>query len=361
MNVNSIFDNFYLSVIKRYRIYCTNKSFRHYSKLLKMHGIPRKKLTREQKKAVDAIWKGCGKYDYKTHRLVYSVTGKFDPRVMSEKLFRSRIEMELNEQTFKNAWSDKSYFSWWFDKKLFPTNVTVNINGTFYDGDYNVISRETALELIARHDKLIIKPSLDTGFGKGVSLMENCKSKEAVNDTLKKYRKNFVVQEVLKQHEMLASFNPSSVNVVRFISLFIDGEVRPVMCALRCGGEGSISDNTITKDGMGMFVIGIDENGVLRDKAYHSCGKSISVCPNKTEFAGKPFPGYEKMVAIIKECHSKLPYFGFVGWDFAVDAEGNPRIMEYNIKGPGVLYYQYVNGPLLGEYTEMIAKRFKKR
>jgi len=361
MSVNSIFDNFYIAVIKRYRMWCTNKSFRHYSKLLKMHGIPRKKLTSEQKKQVDAIWKGVGKYDYKTHRLVYSVTGKFDPKVMSEKLFRSKIEMELNEQTFKNAWSDKSYFSWWFDKSLFPVNIVANINGTYYNNDYDVVTEDEALQIISKHDKAIIKPSLDTGFGKGVSLIEDCKSADAVKGILGKYGKNFVVQEVLKQHPMLASFNPSSVNVVRFISMFIDGEVYPVMCALRCGGEGSISDNNITKDGMGMFVIGIDENGNLRDRAYHSCGKSITVCPNGEEFAGKPFPSYDKMVATVKECHKKLPYFRFVGWDFAIDSEGNPRIMEYNIKGPGVLYYQYVNGPLLGKYTDMIVERFKKK
>ncbi len=361
MSVNNIFDKFYLSVIKNYRIFCTNNSFRHYSKLLKLHNIPRKRLTRQQKKAVDNVWKGCGKYDYKTHRLVYSVTGKFDPKVMSEKLFRSKIEMELNHQTFKNAWSDKSYFSFWFDKDLFPTNIIENINNVFYDRDYNVISAEHALELISKYDNVIVKPSLDTGFGKGVSLIKNCADKNNVKETLSQYKMNYIVQEVFKQHELLASFNSSSVNVVRFISLFLDGEVYPVMCALRCGAEGSISDNYISKDGMGMFVIGIDENGFLKNEAYHSCGKRITVCPNGVEFAGKEFPGYHKMVDIIRKHHSKLPYFGFVGWDFAVDENGNPHIMEYNIKGPGVLYYQYVNGPLLGKYTEMIVDRFKNK
>lgn len=360
MNATNVFDRFYLFLMKQYRIICANQSFKHYSKLLRMHGIPCKKLTREQKKQVDAVWKGVGKYDYKTHRLVYSVTGKFDPKVMPEKLFRTKIEMELNEQTFKNAWSDKSFFSFWFDKKIFPTNIVINVNGTYYDSNYNVVKEAEALQLIAKHDKAIIKPSLDSGFGRGVLLIDNCKSADAVKKTLASYGKNYVVQEVLKQHPMLSAFNPSSVNVVRFISMFIDGEVYPVMCALRCGGEGAISDNSVTADGMGMFVIGIDENGNLKDKAYHSCGKSITTCPNGEEFAGKAFPGYDKMVDMLIECHKKLPYFRFVGWDFAIDSEGNPRIMEYNIKGPGLLYYQYVNGPLLGKYTDMIIERFKR-
>lgn len=360
MGVDNIFDNFYLSVMRKYRAYCANKNFRHYSNLFRLHGIKRKKLTKEQKIAVDKVWKGCGKYDYKTHRLVYSVTGEFNPHIMPEKLFRTKIEMALNHQTFKNSWSDKSYFSWLFDKKLFPTNVIINVNGTFYDRDYNVIMENDAVKLISEHDRLIIKPSLDSGLGRNVSLVKNCSNAENVRSILKDYCKNYVVQEVIKQHEMFSSFNSSSVNVIRCISLFIDGKVYVVNCALRCGAEGSISDNCITKDGMGMFVIGIDENGVLHNEAYHSCGKKITVCPNGTDFAGKVIPNFEKMKSIVCELHSKMAHFGFIGWDFAFDENGEPRIMEFNIKGPGVLYYQYANGPLLGKCTQMIADRFRK-
>ena len=361
MSVNNIFDSFSLFVMRKYRALCSDNSFKHYRKLFKRHGIECKKLSRDQKKAVDAVWKGCGKYDYKTHRLVYSVTGRFDPRIMPEKLFRTKIEMDLNNQMFKNCWSDKSYFSWWFSNELFPENIVVNINSVFYDNEYNVISKGKALELISEHKNAIIKPSLDSGFGRGVSMIDDCKLLEKVASTLDEYNKNFVVQKVFKQHELLSSFNPSSVNVIRYISLFLDGEVYPVMCALRCGAQGAVSDNSITEDGLGMFVIGIDENGVLKDEAFHSCGKRIEKCPNGAEFALKAIPGFEKMKEIIKQYHSKLPYFGFVAWDFVVDTDGEPRIMEYNIKGPGMLYYQYVNGPLMGEYTDLIVKRFKTK
>lgn len=346
--------------MKKYRGLCSNNNFKHYSRLLKQHNIECKKLTSEQKKEIDKIWKGCGKYDYNTHRLVYSVSGRFDPEVMPEKLFRTKIEMDLNNQMFKNCWSDKSYFSWWFDKDLFPENVVININNVFYDDNYSVISQEEAIKRIGEYEALIIKPSQDSGFGRGVSLIDFCNSAEKVKEVLNAYRMNYVVQKVFKQHEMLSSFNSSSVNVIRFISIFIDGKVYPVMSALRCGGEGAISDNSTTKDGMGMFVIGIDDNGILKNEAFHSCGKRIVECPNKVQFAGKKIPGFEKMKEIIMEYHSKMPYFGFVAWDFVVTPEGTPKIMEYNIKGPGMLYYQYVNGALFGKYTKMIADRYRK-
>jgi len=33
--------------------------------------------------------------------------------------------------------------------------------------------------------------------------------------------------------------------------------------------------------------------------------------------------------------------------------------MEYNTKGPGSIYYQFVNGPLFGEHTEEIMNYLK--
>lgn len=357
MAPDDIFDNLKVFAIKAFRVYCVTKSNKHYFKLLKKHGIEKKKLTSEQKKSIKKIWGGLGKhFGYSTHILTYSVTGKFDPYVCPEKLFRTKIEPNLNNQSFKYAWADKAYFGFHFPKELFPKIIVSNVNGIYYDEDYNILTENDAIDKISKYDKFVIKPSLDSGFGKGVSLFINDGD---IKSKFKGYKKNFVVQEVLKQHEVFSQFNPSSVNVIRYISLFKDGKVVPVMAALRCGAEGAFNDNSVSKDGLGMFVIGIDENGRLKDKAYHSCGKCITKCPNGVEFSGVEIPNFDKMTEIIKELHSKLAYFGFIGWDFTVDEFGNPRIMEYNLKAPGVLYYQYVNGPLLGKYTDDIIKMFK--
>lgn len=359
MNVNGIFDSLFVTVMKYYRIYCANSNYHHYIKLLKKHNLTCRKLSKEQKRAIDSVWKGCGKYNYKTHQLIYSVTGKFDPKCVPEKLFRTRFELSLNAPLLKYGWSDKSYFSFWFDKNLFPENIVMNINGVFYNENYTVIAKEEAVKLIKSHNKFIIKPSMDSGCGKGVSLVNTCKDSE-IEDILSKYGKDYVIQTLFEQHNTLSEFNPSSVNVIRFVSIFVNGKVYPVMGALRCGAEGAISDNSITKDGLGMFVIGIDENGILKDEAYYSCGKRITRCPNGTEFKGKAIPNYDKMKDIICQYHSKMAHFGFIAWDFVVDKNGEPKIMEYNIKGPGVLYYQYANGPLFGEYTDMMIDYIKK-
>jgi len=74
------------------------------------------------------------------------------------------------------------------------------------------------------------------------------------------------------------------------------------------------------------------------------------------------------MINIAVKEHSRYPYIRFIAWDFTVDINGNVVVMEYNTKAPGVLYYQYVNGPLFNDSTEEMlkyldekCKRTKKR
>ena len=56
----------------------------------------------------------------------------------------------------------------------------------------------------------------------------------------------------------------SSVNVIRYNTLLLNGSVKPLSATLRCGAEGAINDNSITSDGRGMFMIGIEPNGCLK-------------------------------------------------------------------------------------------------
>ncbi len=60
--------------------------------------------------------------------------------------------------------------------------------------------------------------------------------------------------------------------------------------------------------------------------------------------------------------YPQLPRIDFIGWDFTVDQNEKVVVIEYNIKCPGLLCQQYVNGPLFGEFTEqMLEKYLKKR
>ena len=162
------------------------------------------------------------------------------------------------------------------------------------------------------------------------------------------------------QHPQLARLNESSVNVCRIATVFLDGEVFLITAAMRIGAVGAFTDNSITEDGKGMIVVGIDENGRLRDTGVHSCGLTVHETPGGISFHGEEIPRFNEIVEIAKKAHSRFPRIKFIAWDFCVDANNDIICMEYNARGPGVLYYQYVNGSLFGSYADRILSYAKK-
>lgn len=325
-------------------------------KLLKNAGIQIKKLTPAQKAEIDAIYKKHGhKYSYDTHVITQSVTGKFEARILPEDMYRADLELKLNDIGMKFVMSDKNYFEMYMPEVKFPDVIVRNIDGIFYDKDRNVITKDKAENLILEHEKVVVKPSLDNGFGKDVELVERGQIK--ITD---RFKKNYLVQKLIVQHPSFSAFNKSSVNVVRVVTMFIGGKVFHLTSAFRFGGEGSFTDNRSTKDGKGMTIVGIDENGRLKEKGYFSCGLSSDISHSGIAFSGYEIPKYKEMVELALKQHSRFPTIRIIGWDFTVDSEENVVAIEYNIKYPGVLYYQWVNGPLFGDRTEEILDEIKK-
>ena len=334
-----------------------NGAYRHYIEMLKEHDIPFRRLTRAQKNEVNEFWKGMMRSNcYETHELAQAVTGKFDPSICSEMLFRTNIELKLNDFKLKWGWSDKNYFDMYLPHIPMPNTIARNVNGVWLDHQYRPVSQNDLKNILANYDRVIVKPSIENGFGKSVKMYE----KGEYDNIIKDFRSNFLVQQVFEQHASVATFNESSVNVVRVISLSLNGQVSPVNYALRCGAPGSITDNQITDDGRGMFIIGVNPDGSLKDKAVFSCGEMIDKAPNGINFSDVTLPNFPEALKMTTGIHEMMPHFGFMGFDVCFAKDGTPTIMEYNIKGPGVLYYQYVNGALFGERTQEVIDTFSK-
>lgn len=351
MNKTKIMDRT-LAVLRSYgkwnQVKNTNKNR---FKDLEKNGIKIKRLTSSQKAEIDAIYKKYGyKYTYDTHILTYSITGEFDARILPEDLYRSNLELKLNDIGLKFVMSDKNYFELYMPEVNFPAIIVRNIDGVFYDKNRNIITREEAESLISEHNQVVIKPANDNGFGKGVELVEKGDLK-----ILGSSKKNYLIQELIHQHPSLAALNESSVNVVRVVTMFLGGKVFHLSSAFRFGEKGEFVDN-----GKGMTVVGIDENGKLREKGYSSNGTTSVKNHSGIAFKGYEIPKYKEMVDIALKQHSKFPQIKIIGWDFTVDDKENVVVVEYNIKYPGVLYYQWVNGPLFGEKTEEILDEIKK-
>lgn len=359
MGLKSLYQDFDSKVHVLSRKMGAKQSARHYFNLRSSQGLPIVRLTAEQKALVQKTWNGHVKNGagFATHELVLSATGEFDPYICPELLFRTNIELGLNNFQLKYGFSEKNYFDKLFPDIPMPKAVVRNINGVFLDEQYHPLTEAEAFKLMGSYDRLIAKPSMENGCGKAVKLFQN----EEIAGIDKAMGSDYIVQEVLGQYPGVAALNPSSVNVVRVVSLSLNGKVSPVNCALRCGAAGAVTDNHITKEGRGMFVVGVNPDGTLKENAYYSCGDKLEgVAPNGATFAGLQLPNFDQALVMTTKIHEALPHFGFVAFDVCFDEDGSPRIMEFNIRGPGVLYYQYANGPLFGERTQEIIETFCK-
>lgn len=275
--------------------------------------------------------------------------------IFSERLLFSKLNLLLNDKKICRVWSDKNYANKFFPDAKFPIAIVRNINGIFYDAEYNHISKEEAINKVSKYKQVCIKPSRGCA-GQGVSLVN---VETDLNNEFKMRKSNYIVQEVLEQYDSLKKLNPTSVNIVRICSMFLNEKISVISATLRCGAKGAFNDNSITSDGKGMFVIGVDlESGKLSDVGYYSCGVSLHKAPNGEEFAGMRLPNFEKALEIAKHIHSQMPFAAFVGFDIAFDKDGEPTVMEYNLNAPGVYYYQLTSGPIFGERTQEVIDKY---
>ena len=193
-----------------------------------------------------------------------------------------------------------------------------------------------------RYDCKTIKTD---GGGTGVKLVESGNVKKEILD---EYKSDYIVQRCITQHEQYKEFNPSSVNTEKIISMFFKGEVYILTSILRVGAPGSHTDTASTGRG---YTVGINENGQLNKVGYNVFGESRS----------ERLIAHEKICAEIKKAHKLLSRFEIISWDFAVEENGEPVLIEYNLNYPDVMIYQMNNGPLFGSLTQRVLEDVKKR
>ncbi len=311
-------------------------------------------LTKDQRQSIKALYK---KYnislnpDYDNYQLLYSANGEFSKTFIPNDLFRSMIEPSLNYQRFKIAWADKNMIDRMLPMEFTARTIVHNMNGLYFDSLYNPISSDKALNMLKAEKDYVIKKAIGTASGKGVIHVTN---PVELNEALEMMDgSNFIAQERIVPHSLLREFNDTSVSIVRIISLRLKNQ-EPVILSgtLRVGPKGSFTDNYIDENHQGMTVIGVSMSGDLMEKAYFASGERNFQFEN--DFKNKRIPCYKEMCKVVLELHKKLPYFGLVGWDVTVNDEAQIKILEYNINAIGIVYYQYIHGPLFGQYTEAV-------
>ena len=340
------------NVLKQmYKTYSYNKKHKLYLSRIKKNiknancYVP--EITSSEKREIINFWNQYGiKPEFDYYRWFYHVTGIHDCRFISEDIYDKYILPKFVENNVATVLSDKNLFDLFFPEYRFPETVFHNISGVLLNDKYCLLKREDAVNLAKQYSHVVVKPSIASGKGKGVC----CLPGDAINDVFIDNHVDYIVQELVHQHPVFSAFNETSVNVVRITTLLLKNQIVILSPAFRVGDPGDFTDQGNSEKAINI-TIGIDNKGCLKSVGIANNGAHYNKLPWGPEFAGIKIPCFDEMIEITKRAHMKLAKAKLIGWDLTVDEDSNVILIECNLKWPGIMKYQYCNGPFFGECT----------
>lgn len=312
---------------------------------------PKEAVPFKYAKKYKEYWKKYGFFSPKWGWFYAARNCNMDVRYIPHTLYYTKIDQHFNSRKLGWGFNDKNYYSRIFagipQAKVFARNI----GGVFLNEDYSTIDKEHIFDLVAGQTEVICKPALETGSGRGIQFWQLPKDLPLMKAFLDdEQSRDYLIQEVIKQHRELKKIHEASVNSIRICSLLIDGKVEILSSCLRMGDGGNRVDNHHA----GGVSAGINTDGTLQKYAYYLDGRRLQKHSQGFVFEGFSVPGYHKAVAMVKKAHPIVSHFRLVGWDIAVCEDGEPILIECNMRKNGIELHQFSNGPLFGDLTERI-------
>lgn len=341
-----------VSLKKQYSFY---QGVREDNYFLSKHKSP--ELSVQEKKDIDDYWADYGVRfpDYRWFEMYYEVTGIRDPRFIPDTFARYVLYPFYNDVKTYEGWIDKNFFDKFLGKEHLPQTLCHKFNGHFYDADWNYYDRHNLsnlAELIAEKaggNSFVVKETKDSCAGEGVKIFDFSNSQDIIDFLLNDSRVEYIIQKTIIQHPFFSQFNKSSVNILRIISWKHDGIVDVLSVSVRFGIDGSFTDVAFVDGQEIVNVVGVDNKGKINNRWIGFGGNSKAI-----SLGVKEIPNFSEMLRVVREAHLKLQPFNLIGWDVTIDDKDNPIIIEYNVKRPGTILYQFANGPLAGNYTSSL-------
>ena len=313
-----------------------------------------KELTAEQLDELKSVWGDIwdtGLVDPLWVQVYSDKTGIYSPEYVGSDIHYYNVEWSRIDYDYLRAFLDKNYMDVVLPCVKHPVTLIRKIHGQYLDVDFNPMSKPQAIDKLYENldPGIVVKISRSSSGGKGVRFPGKGSTKEDISEALD-VDPDVAVQLVMRQHPEMAKMNASSVNTIRIICIILDGESIPLSAVVRIGNSGSRVDN-FSSGGVGC---GVKPDGRLNDCGYTQKGERYDVHPNGFVFSEGFVPNFDKVLEAVKRCHMCVPMFGVASWDIAIDEDGEPVLIEYNVGGAGIDIHQYNNGPLYGKYRERI-------
>lgn len=297
----------------------------------------------------DMLW-----FDY-----FYSINGIASDGYMPLRPYYLIIEPTLNHRMMVSTIKDKNFYEMFYRDLNYPRVLLRRINGFYYDGVYKQI-RGTAqmMASLEPEEKFMVKASLDSGSGQSIFMFNKigdrfvCEDQEFGGEFLDRYKHDFVIQEVVVQHQWFRKFNPSSNNTVRVLTYrsIQDDSINILHTLFRIGAKGSFLDH----DNMGGVSLAINQAGKLADRAYDGNGNTLCTF-NGATFAEQDAVPYIDQIKESASSIARSTYYGrLLALDFTVSESGLAMLLDVNCWRNGISHYQLSNGSLFGEFTQEV-------
>ncbi len=172
---------------------------------------------------------------------------------------------------------------------------------------------------------IIAKPTSGSqGIGIEKIKIKDYQPKELYNYLIEKNLT--IVEEELRQHDVLHKLHPHSVNTLRIVTILHKQQVHIIAAYLRIGNQNIV-------DGMtgGGMVAPIDiKNGTIKFPAANKNDETFVEHPlTKQKIPGLAIPYWQEILNLSNELPHKIPTLKMIGWDIAITNYG-PELIEAN-------------------------------
>lgn len=294
------------------------------------------------------------------HQAYAAYSGKFDIRYFPESLYIPEFERYMNiYPKYNDVFYDKNVISIIAKSAGIktPKVFLAKVKGGYRDGNNMLVSEIEAIKLISNLGIAFVKKTVDTGGGNDC-LLCNFKDgfdtigKLSVEEIFKRMEDDFVIQEKILCHQSISNIYPKSVNTFRILTYRWKDSIFSIPAIMRIGRGGKYLDNAH----QGGIFIAVKDDGVLGEKAMNYNRDEFYFHPDTNiKFDEYKIDLFPQVTEAAKRMHSLIPQIGVANWDFTIDKDGNPLLIEGNMHYGGIWIFQMAHGEgPFGEKTEEI-------
>jgi hypothetical protein len=300
----------------------------------------------------------------KWYKIYATISGIEDYRYVPPDIYFAVVEPILNQRSMCKGYKDKNFYQRLISHDLFPYTYVRNINGVFYDHIYTPISEKDIniqfTALLNGVDKVIVKPTLLTGGGKNLRVVDLRTEELSIDNLKEQYKKDYIVQEYIESTEYFRQFNPTSLNCIRINTYrsVTTNEVYTDEILFLIGGKGSVLSNTHA----GGLYIDVKTNGSLGKFAVDGKGlKHFAPAGVNKKFSKfDKVPQINEFQKVASDVALMFPYQRLLGLDLCLDKNGKVRVIEVNNMFTGI-GGQMLCGSLFKDYTDEVIQYCKKQ